>query len=266
MRVCALMPRIALFVCFAALLCAAPAGATPGSAPVPFPAAGPGRSTPSSTATPPTSAATCATVGSAAGSAHVPGRHRRRAPRPSRRSPATARAEELHYEDVIPDLDVLALEPDGAGGFYVGGEFDQVLGQRRVNLVHLRADGTIDPVFQRAGAPGRSGRSRCAATRCSSAAAFTVIGGELRTSLAKLDARTGEVLDWGPADGIGGRSATSRSPGTACYAAGSRAGRGRARPRDRARARLGPGAGDIARPQRDRGARRPRVPRWATST
>ena len=34
------MPRIALLVCFAALLCAAPAGATPGSAPVPFPASG----------------------------------------------------------------------------------------------------------------------------------------------------------------------------------------------------------------------------------
>ena len=195
----------------------APAGATPGSAPVPFPASGQvlDAVVEGDTAY---VAGYLRAVGSAPGPLTIlnaTGTVRRTFPEIT----SNGAPEELHNEGVVPDLDVLALEPDGAGGFYVGGEFDKVLGQRRVNLVHLRADGTIDPVFSaQALGPVRALEVRGDALFVGGG--FTVIGGELRTSLAKLDARTGEVLDWGPAAGIAPISDLSIS-GDRLYAAGS---------------------------------------------
>lgn len=47
--------------------------------------------------------------------------------------------------DEYASLRIAALEPDGAGGFHVGGFFDRVLGTPTPGLVHLRADGMLDP-------------------------------------------------------------------------------------------------------------------------
>ncbi|MGH2948677.1 MAG: hypothetical protein ACRDPC_20880 [Solirubrobacteraceae bacterium] len=41
-----------------------------------------------------------------------------------------------------------AIEPDSAGGWYVGGEFLRVDGRYRTSLVHLLADGSVDRRFR----------------------------------------------------------------------------------------------------------------------
>ena len=47
-----------------------------------------------------------------------------------------------------PPLNANAVIGDGAGGWYVGGGFDRVDGQPRTSLVHIRADGSVDPAFR----------------------------------------------------------------------------------------------------------------------
>lgn len=42
---------------------------------------------------------------------------------------------------------VHAIEPDGAGGYYIGGAFATVGGVPRTNLAHVLADGSVDPAF-----------------------------------------------------------------------------------------------------------------------
>ena len=44
-------------------------------------------------------------------------------------------------------LEVRALAADGAGGWYAGGTFERVDGWERGGLVHLLADGSVDPDF-----------------------------------------------------------------------------------------------------------------------
>ena len=115
------------------------------------------------------------------------------------------------------DLSVTALAADGAGGFYVGGEFDRVLGVRRVGLVHLLADGSIDPAF-RAQAVGSVAALELRGDVLYVGGGFDVIGGVARHALAALDAHTGTVLNWGPK--ITGTVATSASAATGCSSAG----------------------------------------------
>ena len=42
---------------------------------------------------------------------------------------------------------VFAIEPDGAGGYFVGGRFSQIGGIARAALAHVLSDGRVDPVF-----------------------------------------------------------------------------------------------------------------------
>ena len=42
---------------------------------------------------------------------------------------------------------VAAVAEDGAGGWFIGGHFDQVGGVPRDHLAHISADGTVDPAF-----------------------------------------------------------------------------------------------------------------------
>ncbi|MCW2813202.1 MAG: hypothetical protein JWN84_657 [Nocardioides sp.] len=47
----------------------------------------------------------------------------------------------------LSDRMVSVAVPDGSGGFYAGGYFDKADAVRRDNLVHVLADGTVDPDF-----------------------------------------------------------------------------------------------------------------------
>ena len=79
---------------------------------------------------------------------------------------------------------------DGAGGWYLGGEFERAGGLPRRNLVHILADGTVDPAF----APDPDAKVKALALRDGvlyASGDFTEAGGAERRVLAALDARPG---------------------------------------------------------------------------
>ena len=93
-----------------------------------------------------------------------------------------------------------AAVPDGAGGWYVAGEFSAIGNSSRTGLAHLRADGTVDPAW----APTLDGRVRAMALSGGVVwigGSFTHINGDVaRDNLAGLDAVTGAPA--GPALGV----------------------------------------------------------------
>ena len=102
-------------------------------------------------------------------------------------------------ERVFPHVDgsVYAVAADGRGGWYVGGAFGTVGGVRRGNLVHVKADGRVDPAWNpRANAAvwaiGVSGR------RVYVGGAFTSVGGRRRNRIAALDTVTGRATGFDP--------------------------------------------------------------------
>ena len=105
---------------------------------------------------------------------------------------------------------VEAVAPDGAGGWFIGGFFTQVGGQLRARLAHIGANGELDPAWR----PAVTGRARVynwaspwepGVTALSVVGdtlyvggVFASIGGQARTHLAAVNARTGEPLPWNP--------------------------------------------------------------------
>ena len=87
---------------------------------------------------------------------------------------------------------VRAVEPDGAGGLYVGGHFGRVAGKRRSAVVHLRADGSVDPRF-RTDVEGRVHALARAGGRLWIGGSFLSVAGRERHGLAVVDARTGAL-------------------------------------------------------------------------
>lgn len=108
------------------------------------------------------------------------------------------------YLDVNNPLSAAA--PDGAGGWFIGGSFTQVAGQRRVRLAHVAANGQLDPVWR----PVVRGRARYPHAKSPSYSTvsalcvvgdtvyiggwFTSINGQPRKYLAAVNARTGRLL------------------------------------------------------------------------
>lgn len=92
------------------------------------------------------------------------------------------------------DGTVWAIAPDGAGGFYLGGEFASAGGFAVKNLAHIRADGGVDRSF--APAPNALVRALAFANgRLFVGGDFTEIAGQPRLALAQLDA-TGRATSW----------------------------------------------------------------------
>jgi hypothetical protein len=90
-----------------------------------------------------------------------------------------------------------AIEPDGAGGWYVGGHFGRAAGEYRAGLVHLRSDGSVDPDF-RADVAGRVHALALYGDTLWVGGNFASIGGEARSALAAVDAVSGTVRSWLP--------------------------------------------------------------------
>ncbi len=86
---------------------------------------------------------------------------------------------------------LFAIEPDGAGGWFVGGEFGYVGGVERWSLAHLRADGTVDPRF-RADVLGRvTALALAGDTLWIGGRTLQRINGQAVSNLAAVDAVTG---------------------------------------------------------------------------
>ncbi|MEZ5286338.1 MAG: PQQ-binding-like beta-propeller repeat protein [Vicinamibacterales bacterium] len=107
---------------------------------------------------------------------------------------------------------VRAIEPDGAGGYFIGGRFSRVGGLVRTALAHVLADGHVDPAFAPAldRAAGPNANAEVLALRRAGGTlyvggAFDRVNQDGRIHLAALDAATGNVLPWFPAAGTWGR-------------------------------------------------------------
>ena len=85
---------------------------------------------------------------------------------------------------------VTAEVSDGAGGWYIGGDFAEVSGTRRRSLAHVLADGRVDPSF----APDPNGTVTAlsrAGGRLFVAGSFTTIAGVPRGGVASFPATPG---------------------------------------------------------------------------
>jgi hypothetical protein len=91
---------------------------------------------------------------------------------------------------------VRAVEPDGSGGWYLGGTFTAVQGQPRTNLAQLDAAGNLT-----AWNPNPNGvvyDVTVSGSTVYAGGSFTSIGGQPRSNLAALDAVTGAATAWDP--------------------------------------------------------------------
>lgn len=102
------------------------------------------------------------------------------------------------------DGPVLAAVADGAGGWFVGGEFSRVGRVARASLAHILPDGRVDPAW----APPVSGVVLALALSGRTlyvGGNFSSVGGRSRNRLAAVDAVTGEVVaGFDPDVGFGG--------------------------------------------------------------
>ena len=91
---------------------------------------------------------------------------------------------------------VSAVASDGAGGWYVGGEFATVGGIPRSNIAHVLADNTVSAWAPN---PDQSVAALVVSgTTVYVSGSFSSIGGEARNHLAALDATTGLATSWNP--------------------------------------------------------------------
>ncbi len=86
---------------------------------------------------------------------------------------------------------------DDAGGWYIGGSFNTVLGQTRKGLAHINADGTL--ATWTANIEGGSVNKIVKyGSLIYLAGSFTSVNGDPRNGLAAVDAVTGAVSSWNP--------------------------------------------------------------------
>ncbi|HEX8206002.1 MAG TPA: delta-60 repeat domain-containing protein, partial [Solirubrobacteraceae bacterium] len=91
------------------------------------------------------------------------------------------------------DRGVSVAEPDGAGGLYLGGSFRHVDGARHGGLVHLLADGTLDPAFDAPEFDDPVSAIAMTDTKLYVGGNFDVIDGPGGRGLVRLDRATGAI-------------------------------------------------------------------------
>jgi hypothetical protein len=94
--------------------------------------------------------------------------------------------------------------PDGAGGAYLIGSIAVDGAQRK--MVHLRADGSVDPEFRPVIHGGRVFAAAVRGSQVAVAGSFTAIGARRRAGVAVLAADSGRALAWRPLVPRHGRS------------------------------------------------------------
>jgi len=113
---------------------------------------------------------------------------------------------------------VYAAAADGHGGYFAGGSFTIAASTARFGLMHVRADGSVDPRWNL----GVSGSVLTLAVSGSTVYAggdFRSIGGRSRNRIAALDATTGHLRSWNP--GANGTVRTIAVSGSTVFAGGS---------------------------------------------
>lgn len=95
------------------------------------------------------------------------------------------------------DGDVLAVEPDGAGGYFVGGSFLHVGPAAQAHLAHVRADGSFDAAFR----PVLDGAVNLMARLGDTLylhGSFTRVGGTPSSGWGAVSAATAAAVAWRP--------------------------------------------------------------------
>ena len=98
---------------------------------------------------------------------------------------------------IIGDGGVTSAAPDGAGGWFIGGDYRRVGQANKPYLMRVRADGSVDTAWN----PVPNSAVNAIAVMNGVvyiAGNFTAINGQQRLSLAALDAATGQLLPWNP--------------------------------------------------------------------
>jgi trimeric autotransporter adhesin len=94
--------------------------------------------------------------------------------------------------------EVTSVVPDGNGGWYIGGGFQNVCGVQRLGLAHIFKDGSLDLNWN----PGiEDGEVRALAMGGGvlyAGGSFTKIGGESRNYIAALNLTDGHATSWNP--------------------------------------------------------------------
>jgi trimeric autotransporter adhesin len=91
---------------------------------------------------------------------------------------------------------LLAVISDGAGGWYIGGDFDEVGGLPRSNLAHIASDFTVT-----AWSPDPNGlvnQLLLSGGTLYVGGSFTAIAGQTRNFIAAFNATTGALTSWNP--------------------------------------------------------------------
>ena len=114
---------------------------------------------------------------------------------------------------------VYAVAPDGAGGWYIGGDFTTVGVAPRYNLAHILADGSVDSSWDPSPnivvyALAVSGTTLYVGGN------FNNIGGQTRNFIAALTAATGVVTAWDPSANGTIRALAVSGDGAMVYAGG----------------------------------------------
>ena len=103
-------------------------------------------------------------------------------------------------DSAAADGAVHAIEPDGRGGWYIGGKFDTVGGLPRACLAHILPDGSVSDWNPGLSAPatGFVNSLSLSGGLLYLGGTFTAIGGVARANLAAVDAADGAVAAWNP--------------------------------------------------------------------
>jgi hypothetical protein len=88
------------------------------------------------------------------------------------------------------------IVPDGKHGAFLIGSIATAGGRKRI--VHLRADGSVDPAFHPVISNGYVAAAAVSGGRLAVVGAFTAVDGQQRRGLAVLDVHTGRPLSWAP--------------------------------------------------------------------
>lgn len=123
-----------------------------------------------------------------------------------------------------------AVEPDGDGGWYIGGNFTTVDGVARTRLAHILSSGELDPGFNVA-ADNQVWALKydAAADRLYVGGQFTNLDGTPRARLGRVSTSTGTVESWNPGVSNGQVNAiglTGTGDAATVYVAGSFSGTG----------------------------------------
>ncbi|MCI0743862.1 MAG: PQQ-like beta-propeller repeat protein [Verrucomicrobia subdivision 3 bacterium] len=88
---------------------------------------------------------------------------------------------------------------DGAGGWFIGGEFSMVGEEPRFGLAHILADKSVDPSWAPTAFPGTVSSIVLAGGTLYVAGSFFSLGDQPRSSIGAINAATGAVTPWNPA-------------------------------------------------------------------